>query len=96
MGQRIVKSNRFGQASVIALGILTFQCNDFLQTSRPGLIETIKNEWANLSICKTTMEHMDLISRNSDDGSMNLADPIILAAETSQKDKSPFGQINES
>ena len=29
---------------------------------------------------------MDLISRNSDDGSINLADPRILAAENSQKD----------
>ena len=31
------------------------------------------------------MDHMDLISRNFDDGSVNLVDPIILAAETSQK-----------
>ena len=32
------------------------------------------------------MDHMDMISRNYDDGSINLAYPIILAAETSQKD----------
>ena len=29
---------------------------------------------------------MDLISRNCDDKSINIADPIILTAETSQKD----------
>ena len=29
---------------------------------------------------------MYLISRNSDDGSINLVDPIIIASETSQKD----------
>ena len=29
---------------------------------------------------------MDMISRNSDDGSINLADSNVLAAETSQKD----------
>ena len=31
------------------------------------------------------MVHMDLINRNSDDGSINLSDPIIISAETSQK-----------
>ena len=41
---------------------------------------------ANVSIFKATMDHMDLISRNSDEGYINLEDPIILAAETSQKD----------
>ena len=35
---------------------------------------------------KATMDHMDLISRNYDDESINLVDPIILTAETSQKD----------
>ena len=38
------------------------------------------------------MDHMDLISRNSDDGSINLAYPIILAAETSQKDNLHLGK----
>ena len=37
----------------------------------------------NVSIFKSTMDHMDLISRNSDDGSIKLAYPIILAVETS-------------
>ena len=32
------------------------------------------------------MEHMNVISCNSDDGFINLADPRILTAETSQKD----------
>ena len=32
------------------------------------------------------MDHMDLISRKCDDESINIADPIILIAETSQKD----------
>ena len=32
------------------------------------------------------MDHMDLISLNCYDGSINLADPIIIAAETSHKD----------
>ena len=35
-GRRINKPNRFGQAAAIALGLLTFQCNAFLQNSRPG------------------------------------------------------------
>ena len=34
----IFKPDRFGKASEIALGLLTCQCNDFLQTSRPGSI----------------------------------------------------------
>ena len=38
------------------------------------------------------MDHMDLISRNSDDGSMNLAGPIILASKTSQKDNPDLGE----
>ena len=38
------------------------------------------------------MDHIDLISRNSDDGSINLGDPRILAAETSQKDNTHFGK----
>ena len=41
---------------------------------------------ANVSIFKATMDYMDLISRKSDDGSINLADPRILGAETSHKD----------
>ena len=32
------------------------------------------------------MDHMDRISCNSDDGSINLTDPRIFAAVTSQKD----------
>ena len=35
---------------------------------------------------------MDLISLNSDDGSINLAEPIILTSETSQKDNLHFGE----
>ena len=42
-GQIIVKTNRFGQAAAIALGLLTCQCNAFLQNLRPISIETIKN-----------------------------------------------------
>ena len=38
------------------------------------------------------MDHMDLISRNSDDGSINLADPRNIAAETSQKDNLYLGK----
>ena len=70
----------------IELGILTCKFNSFLQTSQPGSIETIKNELANVLIFKATMYHMDMISRNSGDGSINLEDPRILAEETSQKD----------
>ena len=44
-GQIIVNPDRFGQAAAISLGLLTCQCNTFLQTSRPGSIETIKNNW---------------------------------------------------
>ena len=36
---------------------------------------------------------MDLISTNSDDGSINLADPRILSAETSQKDNLHLGEV---
>ena len=43
-GRRIVKPNCFGQAAAISLGLLTFQCNTFLQTLQPGSIDTIKNE----------------------------------------------------
>ena len=78
--RKIVKPNSFGQATVIALGILACKCNDFLQTSRPGSIETIKNELENVSIFKATMDNMNLISSNFDDGSINLAYPKILAA----------------
>ena len=35
---------------------------------------------------------MDLISRNSDDGSINLADPRNIAAENSQKDNLHLGK----
>ena len=41
--QIIFKPDSSGQASSIALGILTCQFNAFLQTSRPGSIEIIKN-----------------------------------------------------
>ena len=40
-GRIIVKPNRFGQAVAIAIGLLTFKCNAFLQTSLTGSIETI-------------------------------------------------------
>ena len=90
--RRIVQPNHFGQASAISLGLLTFQCNAFLQTLRPGSIETIKNELANISIFKATMDHMDLISRNSDDGYINLAYPRIITAETYQKDNPHLGK----
>ena len=73
--QRIVKPNSFGQASAIALDLLTCQCNAFIKTVQPGSIETIKTELANVSIFKATMDHMDLISHNSDDGSINLSYP---------------------
>ena len=38
------------------------------------------------------MDHIYLISRNSDDESINLAEPMILAAETSQKDNLHLGE----
>ena len=38
------------------------------------------------------MAHMDLISRNSDDGSINLSDPRIIAEETYQKDNLRLGE----
>ena len=81
--QRIVNPNIFIQEASIALGVLTLHYNALLQTSRPGSIETIKNEPANVSIFKETMDQMDLINCNSDDGSTNLANPWIPAAETS-------------
>ena len=91
-GRRVFKPNRFEKAASTTLGLLTFQCNSFPQTSRPGSIETIKNEVENVSIFKATMDHMDLITRNSDDGSINLAYPRILAAESSQKDNLHLGK----
>ena len=42
------------------------------------------------------MDHMDLISRNSDDGSINLVDPMILAEETSQKDNLHLGETTKA
>ena len=47
-GRRIVKQNIFGQEAAISLGLLTCQYNAFLQNSRPGSIETIKNELVNV------------------------------------------------
>ena len=38
------------------------------------------------------MNNLDLISRNSDDRSINLADPRIIAAETFQKDNLHLGE----
>ena len=43
-------------------------------------------------IFKATTDHMDLISSNYDDGSINLAEKIILAAETSHKDNLHLGK----
>ena len=62
-GRIFVKPNQFGQATAISLGLLTCQYNDFLQTSRQGSIEDIKNESVNVSIFKAPNDHMDLISR---------------------------------
>ena len=42
------------------------------------------------------MRHMDLISQKSDDGSINLADPKILVAETSQKDNPHLSEAMKS
>ena len=39
---------------------------------------------------------MDVISRNSDDGSIKLADPIILSSETLQKDNPHLGKAMKS
>ena len=71
-GQIIVKPNRSGQTAAIALGLLNFKFNAFIKNSRPGSIYTIKNGLKNVSIFKATVDHMDLISRNSDDGYINL------------------------
>ena len=38
------------------------------------------------------MDHMDLISRNCDNESINLADQIIITAENSQKDNPHLGK----
>ena len=38
------------------------------------------------------MDHMDLVNINSDDRSINLADPRIIAAETFQKDNLHLGE----
>ena len=46
----------------------------------------------NVSIFKATMDHMNMISRNLDDGYINLAEPRILAAETFQKNYLHFGK----
>ena len=95
MGRRIVNSNRFKQPDTILLGLFNWQCNAFQQTSWPGSIETTKNELENVSIFKATIDHMDLISRNYDDGSIKLADPIFSAAETSQKDNLHLGKATK-
>ena len=38
------------------------------------------------------MDHMDMISHKFEDPSIDLADPITLAVETSQKDNLHFGE----
>ena len=63
----------------LALRLLIYQCNTYLQTSRPGSINTIKHELATILYFKGTMDHMDLMSRNIDDGSINFVDPRIIA-----------------
>ena len=45
-----------------------------------------QNKLANVSIFKATMDQMYLISRNYDDGYINLEDPRIIAVETYQRD----------
>ena len=42
------------------------------------------------------MDHMDMTSRKYDDGFINLADPIIPAEETSQKDHLHLGEAMKS
>ena len=92
MGRRIIKPNRFRQAITIALVILTCQCNSFLKTSRPSSIKSIKNELANVSIYKATMDHKDMTSWNLDDGYLDLPDPSIITAETPYKDNIHLGE----
>ena len=41
------------------------------------------------------MDHMDLINLNFDYGSINLIDPRIIVAETSQKDNLHLGKATE-
>ena len=84
--------NLFVEAYAISLGVLTCQYNAFLKNSRPGSIDTTKNELANVSIFKSTMYHIDRISRNFDEGCINLACPIILAEENAQKDNLHLGK----
>ena len=42
------------------------------------------------------MDNMDVISRNTDEGYINLVDPRILAEETSQKDNLHLGKAMKS
>ena len=51
---------------------------------------------ANVSIFKASMDHMDMISRNSYDISINLTDPRILSAETSQKNNVHLGKATKA
>ena len=46
----------------------------------------------NVSIFKAILDHMDLISRNFDDGSVNLADTRTLATESYHKDNLHLGK----
>ena len=91
-GSRIIKPNRFGKAAAIVIGLLTCQWNSSQQTSRPGSIKNIINKLANVSIFKATVYHTDLKSRNYDDIYINFLDPIIIAAETSQRDNLHLGK----
>ena len=96
LGWSIFKPNRFGKSAAIPLGILTCKYNACLQASRPGSIETTENELTNVSIFKETMDNMDLISWDYNDGYINFADPRILAAKTSQKDDLHFRKAMKS
>ena len=95
-GWIIVKPNRFWQETEISLGLLNFQYNAFLKTSRPGSIETIKSDLPNVSILKAIMNQMDQINWNFDDRFIKLEDPIYLSDKTFQKYHLHLGEAMKS
>ena len=94
-GRIIFKPNILGLEGSMAIGNLTYQCNAFLQPSHLASIALPFTRRANLLILNNFMDYIDMISHNSDDRSINLADPVILAAETSQKDNLHLGEATK-
>ena len=91
-GQIFVNPNRFCTSSRNCTWSLKFSIHCFPTKLTTSFNKNHQKWIGNVSIFKATMDHMDLISCNSDGRYIDLTDPRILAAETSQKDNLYLGK----